>query len=145
MAPIPQRLAGVTIDLATKKRRERRWMDDFIVTAPARCSPTRHGRPRNDSRPDRLAAMGPGDSIMSDDNPQPPFVYEGLDPAPEPKSTVAEVSEAVKGTVHRIGSAIETGRKPGMPLSILSNIAREAPLGSLLVAFLLGVAIARRR
>jgi hypothetical protein len=82
---------------------------------------------------------------MSDDNPQPPFVYEGLDPAPEPKSTAAEVSEAVKGTVHRIGNAIETGRKPGMPLSILSNIAREAPLGSLLVAFLLGVAIARRR
>ena len=40
--------------------------------------------------------------------------------------------------------AIDEGRKPGMPLSILSNIAREAPLGSLLVAFLLGVAVARR-
>jgi len=82
---------------------------------------------------------------MSDDTPRPPFVYEGSDPAPEPKSTVAEVSEAVKGTAHRIGDAIDTGRKPGMPLSILSNIAREAPLGSLLVAFLLGVAVARRR
>jgi hypothetical protein len=32
-----------------------------------------------------------------------------------------------------------------MPLSILANVAREAPLGSLLVAFLLGVAVARRR
>jgi hypothetical protein len=82
---------------------------------------------------------------MSDDNPRPPFVYEGLDPAPEPKSAVAEVSEAVKGTVNRIGDAIDKGRKPGMPLSILSNIAREAPLGSLLAAFLLGVAVARRR
>jgi hypothetical protein len=82
---------------------------------------------------------------MSDDAPPPPFVYEGLDPVPEPKSTLAEMSDAVKGTVHRIGDAIETGRKPGMPLSILSNIAREAPLGSLLVAFLLGVAFARRR
>jgi len=61
--------------------------------------------------------------------------YEGLDPVPEPKSTVAEVSEAVKGTVHRVSGAIEAGRKPGMPLSILSNIAREAPLGSLLIAF----------
>jgi hypothetical protein len=30
-------------------------------------------------------------------------------------------------------------------LSILSNMAREAPLGSLLAAFLLGVAVARRR
>jgi hypothetical protein len=82
---------------------------------------------------------------MSDVNPPTPFVYEGLDPSPEPKSTISEVSEAVKGTVHRIGDAIDTGRKPGMPLSILSNIAREAPLGSLLVAFLLGVAVARRR
>jgi hypothetical protein len=64
---------------------------------------------------------------------------------PEPKSTVAEASEAVKGTAHRIGAAIDKGRKPGMPLSILSNIGREAPLASLLVAFLLGVAVARRR
>jgi hypothetical protein len=82
---------------------------------------------------------------MSDDAPPPPFIYEGLDPAAEPKSTIAEVSEAVKDTVHRVGNAIDNGRKPGMPLSILSNIAREAPLGSLLMAFLLGVAVARRR
>ena len=76
---------------------------------------------------------------------RPPFTYEGLDPAPETKSTIAEVSDAVKGTVNRISDTIEAGRKPGMPLSVLSNIAREAPLGSLLVAFLLGVAVARRR
>ena len=82
---------------------------------------------------------------MSNDAPQPPFVYEGLDPVPEPKSTIEEVSETVRGTAHRIGNAIDAGRKPGMPLSILTNIAREAPLGSLLVAFLLGVAVARRR
>lgn len=83
--------------------------------------------------------------MMSDDAPPPPFVYEGLDPVPEPKSTIEEVSEAVRGTAHRIGGAIDAGRKPGMPLSILTNIAREAPLGSLLAAFLLGVAVARRR
>jgi hypothetical protein len=82
---------------------------------------------------------------MSDDAPQPPFLYAGLDPAPEPKSAIAEVSDAVKGAAHRVSDAIETGRKPGMPLSILANIAREAPLGSLLAAFLLGVAVARRR
>jgi hypothetical protein len=82
---------------------------------------------------------------VSDDIPLAPSAHEGFDPAPEPKSAIAEVSEAVKGTAHRVGGAIEAGRKPGMPLSILSNIAREAPLGSLLVAFLLGVAIARRR
>jgi hypothetical protein len=82
---------------------------------------------------------------VSDDSHLAPFAYEGLDPVPEPKSTIAEVSEAVKGMVNRVSGAIEAGRKPGMPLSILSNIAREAPLGSLLIAFLLGVAVARRR
>ena len=71
---------------------------------------------------------------MSDDIPLATFAYGGLDPAPEPKSSIAEVSEAVKGTVHRVSGAMEAGRKPGMPLSILSNIAREAPLDSLLVA-----------
>jgi len=82
---------------------------------------------------------------VNNDSPLGRFAYEGTDPVPEPKSTVAEVSEAVKGTVNRVSDAIEAGRKPGMPLSILSNVAREAPLGSLLVAFLLGVVVARRR
>lgn len=82
---------------------------------------------------------------MSEDSPLAPCTYEGLDPLPEAKSTFAEVSEAVQGAVNRVSGAIEAGRKPGMPLSILSNIAREAPLGSLLIAFLLGVAVARRR
>jgi hypothetical protein len=82
---------------------------------------------------------------MADDIPPPPFVYEGLDPIPASNSTIEEVSDAVRGTASRVSDAIENGRKPGMPLSILSNIAREAPLGSLLVAFLLGVAVARRR
>jgi hypothetical protein len=82
---------------------------------------------------------------MSDDHLPPSYVYDGLDPVAEPKSAVTEVSEVVKGAVHRIGDAIEAGRKPGMPLSILSNVVREAPLGSLLVAFLFGVVWARRR
>lgn len=82
---------------------------------------------------------------MSDEIPLVPHVYEGLDPVPETKSTLVEVSDVVKATVNRVNDAIEAGRKPGMPLSILSNVAREAPLGSLLVAFLLGIAVARRR
>ena len=83
--------------------------------------------------------------MTNNEIPPQPYVYEGLDPAPAPKSTIDDVSDAVKGAADRIGEAIEKGRKPGMPLSILSNIAREAPLGSLLVAFLLGIAVARRR
>lgn len=82
---------------------------------------------------------------MTDDMPSPPLVYEGLDPHPAPKSAIDEISDAVTGAANRVGGAIENGKRPGMPLSILSNIAREAPLGSLLVAFLLGVAVARRR
>ena len=82
---------------------------------------------------------------MTNEFPTQPYVYEGLDPTPEPKSAIDEMSDAVKGAANRIGDAIEKGRKPGMPLSILSNVAREAPLGSLLIAFLLGVAVARRR
>jgi len=99
---------------------------------------------RNDSASDPLAASNRlGDSAMSDE--APPLVYEGLDPAPQAKPTTEKLSEAVKDTAQRVSHAIEAARKPGMPLSILSNIAREAPLGSLLVAFLLGVAVGRRR
>jgi hypothetical protein len=82
---------------------------------------------------------------VTDDSPLAPYAYEGLDPVPEPKSSATEICDALKAAVHRLNSAIAAGRKPGMPLSILSNIAREAPLGSLLIAFLLGVAVARRR
>jgi hypothetical protein len=53
-------------------------------------------------------------------------------------------AEDVNAAVDRVSSAIEAGRKPGMLLSILSNITGEAPLASLLVVFLLGVAVARR-
>lgn len=81
---------------------------------------------------------------MADEIP-PEFMYEGLDPIPEPKSAIEELSDAIKGAASRVSDAVEAGRRPGMPLSILSNITREAPLGSLLVAFLLGVAVARRR
>ncbi|MGF6429965.1 hypothetical protein [Bradyrhizobium sp. Pha-3] len=55
---------------------------------------------------------------MTEDSPLAPYAYEGLDPVPEPKFTIAEVSEAVKGTINRVSSAIEAGRKPGMPLSM---------------------------
>jgi hypothetical protein len=82
---------------------------------------------------------------MSDDAQPPPFVYEGMDPVPESKSPIAEVSDAMKAAVDFVQGAIDAGRRPGMPLSILSNMAREAPLGSLFVAFMLGIAVGRRR
>ena len=75
---------------------------------------------------------------MTDVSSIPPF-------APSPAQASADVAETLRGAADKVSSAIQASRKPGMPLSVLSNIAREAPLGSLLAAFLLGVAIARRR
>ena len=62
-----------------------------------------------------------------------------------PPCVVRPVPTEANEAINRVRGAIEAGRKPGRPLSILSNVTREAPLGSLLVAFLLGVAVARRR
>jgi hypothetical protein len=83
---------------------------------------------------------------MSDDIPPPSsYACEMIDAPSEPRSTVAEVSDAVKGATQTIRDAIEAGKKSGMPLSVLRNVAREAPLGSMLIAFLHGVAVSRRR
>jgi hypothetical protein len=79
---------------------------------------------------------------MKDETIAPPF-YVGSD---EAEPTIGEkASESVRKVTETVEAAYDEARKPGMPLAILANIAREAPLGSLLVAFLLGVAVARRR
>jgi len=82
---------------------------------------------------------------VSDEVPIAPVIYDGLDPLPEPKGVTAEVGEALVKAARQSKRAYEAARKPGMPLSVLSNIVREAPLGSLALAFLLGVVIGRRR
>lgn len=86
------------------------------------------------------------------DFPDPPFIYEGADnilgekPTAIPgKKPEGSVSESVSRAIHAIQNTINTAKQPGMPLSILSNVVREAPLGSLLLAFVLGIAVGRRR
>lgn len=69
----------------------------------------------------------------------------GIDTATDVSRTITEVSAALRVAVDRLGETIATARQPGKPLSIVSAITREAPLASLLVAFLCGVAAARRR
>jgi hypothetical protein len=81
---------------------------------------------------------------VTDDIPLSPPIYDGLDPEIRPKSGVTEALDALKSAANRAKAAIEAGRQPGMPLSILSNVAREAPLGSLFLAFLVGIAVGRR-
>ena len=79
---------------------------------------------------------------MAENVPPPPFIYEGLDPAEsEDRFGIGKLSAAVKS----LSDVLEGAKKPGMPLSILSNITREAPLGTILVVFVLGIAIGRRR
>jgi hypothetical protein len=40
---------------------------------------------------------------------------------------------------------LAASRQPGTALSTISAVTREAPLASLFVAFLFGIAVARRR
>jgi len=80
---------------------------------------------------------------VSDNVPLSPPMYEDPDAAIE-RISKPDAIGALKNAVARVRAAIEAGRQPGMPLSVLSNVAKEAPLGSLLLAFLLGVAIGRR-
>jgi hypothetical protein len=58
---------------------------------------------------------------------------------------VISVTEAVQTTTDSIAGAIEDSRRPGGILNQLAGLTREAPLGALAVAFLVGITFARRR
>jgi hypothetical protein len=77
--------------------------------------------------------------------PQPGMTQRAIDTATDVSYTIAEVSAALQAAVDRLSQAIATARQPGQPLSTISAITRKAPLASLFVAFLFGVAVARRR
>ena len=76
---------------------------------------------------------------------QPNMAERAIDTATDVSRTITDVSTALQAAVDRLSEAIRTARQPGKPLSTLSAITREAPLASLFVAFLFGVAVARRR
>jgi hypothetical protein len=75
---------------------------------------------------------------------QPGMAERAIDTATDVSRSITEVTEALKTAVDRLSDAIRTARQPGKPLSTISAITREAPLASLFVAFLFGVAVARR-
>jgi hypothetical protein len=77
--------------------------------------------------------------------PQAGVAERAIDAATDVSRTITEVSAALRVAVDRLSSAIATAREPGKPLSTISAITREAPLASLFVAFLFGIAVARRR
>jgi hypothetical protein len=67
-----------------------------------------------------------------------------IDTATDVSHTISEVTAALQVAVGRLSEAIRSAREPGKPLATISAITREAPLASLFVAFLFGVAVARR-
>jgi hypothetical protein len=76
---------------------------------------------------------------------QPGMTERAIDTATDVTHSVAEAAAALKIAVERLSDTVAAARKPGMPLATISAVAREAPLASLFIAFLFGVAIARRR
>ncbi len=76
---------------------------------------------------------------------QPGLGERAIDAAADVSRTIAEVSEGLRSAVDRLSDAIAASRRPGGALATVSVITREAPLASLFVAFLFGVAVARRR
>ena len=75
----------------------------------------------------------------------PGMAERAIDAASDVSRTIGEVAGGLHAAVDRMTSAIDEARKPGRPLATVAAITREAPLASLFVAFLFGVAVARRR
>lgn len=76
---------------------------------------------------------------------QPGMAERAIDTATDVSRTLTEVTAALRAAAERLSEAIASARQPGKPLSVVRAVIREAPLASLIVAFLFGVAVARRR
>jgi len=101
------------------------------------------------ARPVSIFLGGIGIHHMSFETPesplQPSLGERAIDAATDVSRTINDVSEGLRAAVDRLSNAIAASRRSGGALATVSAITREAPLTSLCVAFLLGVALARRR
>jgi len=77
--------------------------------------------------------------------PSPSIAERTIDSATDVSRTIEEVTESLKVAVERLRMVIDRSQQPGEPLARLRAATRWAPLTGLSIAFLLGVAIARRR
>lgn len=68
-----------------------------------------------------------------------------IDAATDVSQTIGEVTAGLQVAAGQLRAAIENAQRPGQPLARLGAATREAPLTSLFIAFLLGVAVTRRR
>jgi fructose-1,6-bisphosphatase/sedoheptulose 1,7-bisphosphatase-like protein len=85
---------------------------------------------------------------VSDETPQipsPSIAERAIDAATELSRGIEDVTAALKVAVDRLRVVIANAERPGQPIARLRAVTRQAPLQSLLVAFLLGVVVARRR
>jgi hypothetical protein len=78
-------------------------------------------------------------------SPQPGMAERAIDTATDVSRTITDVTTTLRAAVDRLSDTIAAARQPGQPLSTITAITREAPLASLFVAFLFGVAVTRRR
>ena len=76
---------------------------------------------------------------------QPGAAERAIDTAADVSRAITEISAAFGTAVARLSKAVASARQQGKPLSAIAAVTREAPLASLLVAFLIGAAVARRR
>ena len=56
-----------------------------------------------------------------------------------------DINEILGRAVDGLTGALDYARRPGKPLDTVARLTRDAPLASLFVAFMVGVALARRR
>jgi hypothetical protein len=85
---------------------------------------------------------------VSDETPQvesPSIAERAIDTASDVSRTIEEVTAALKVAVDRLREVIANAEQPGQPIARLRAVTRQAPLQSLVVAFLLGIVVARRR
>jgi len=75
----------------------------------------------------------------------PGLAARAIDAAADASRTVGEVAGGLRSAADRLTHVIDEARKPGGALSTVAAVTREAPLASLFVAFLFGIAVARRR
>jgi len=76
---------------------------------------------------------------------QPGMAERAIDTAADVSRTIGEVAGGLHAAVDRLTQTIDEARRPGKPLAIVAAMTREAPLAGLLIAFMFGLAIGRRR
>ena len=76
--------------------------------------------------------------------PSPSIAERTIDAATDVSRTIEEVTGGLRNAVDQLRVAIANAERPGKPIARLRAVAREAPLTSLFIAFLLGIALTRR-